>query len=224
LLLRAAASASRDDESTLLAKARTELEAAHTLRLRIQDPRAQESAARLAEIEQGLLTHYPLRPSSTQGEVAGVSPAARDCVFISYSHKDKAWLESLRTLLKPLMRQNALSLWADTDIQPGAKWHDEIENAMARAKVAVLLVSADFLASDFIAEKELPPLLAAAEREGIRILWIYLSPCLYKATPIAAYQAAHDLAKSLAEMTTAEQQRVLLQVAEAIHQAAVAAG
>jgi hypothetical protein len=104
--------------------------------------------------------------------------------------------------------------------RPGAKWKEEIQKALASAKVAVLLVSDHFLASDFIAQEELPPLLAAAEKEGVRILWIYLSSCLYDATPIVEYQAAHDIAHALDELPEPTQKRVLRDVAKEIQKAA----
>jgi hypothetical protein len=68
---------------------------------------------------------------------------------VSYSHRDKPWLERLRVFLKPFERQG-LRVWADPYIQIGDRWRRKIDDALQRACVAVLLISPDFLYSDLI--------------------------------------------------------------------------
>ena len=122
-------------------------------------------------------------------------------------------------MLKPLVRKGAIKLWDDTSIRPGAKWRAQIQQALDSARAAVLLVSADFLASDFIAEHELPQLLKAAQEEGVTILWVYLSPCLYKETEISDFQAAHEVAVPLDQLDAPKQKAALLEICERIKKA-----
>ncbi|MPZ77705.1 MAG: TIR domain-containing protein [Deltaproteobacteria bacterium] len=143
----------------------------------------------------------------------------RDRVFVSYSHKNREWLEKLQTMLRPLVRKNSIAMWDDTQIKPGKKWRDEITKALASAKVAVLLVSPEFLASEFIADHELPPLLKAAEQDGLTILWVYLSACLYKETELGAFQAAYDVGRPLDSLSTAEQNAALVSICQHIKKA-----
>jgi len=146
----------------------------------------------------------------------------RDQVFISYSHKDTKWLDKLQTTLKPMMRNNNISVWVDTAIKPGSKWRDEIEKALASANVAVLMVSQNFLASDFITKQELPPLLKAGEQEGLKIIWVLVSSCLYDETEICEYQAAHNVSQPLDCLTVARRNQVLTEICREIKAASSA--
>lgn len=137
-------------------------------------------------------------------------------VFVSYSHRDAFWLERLQVHLKPLERGGAISLWDDTRLRPGARWHDEVIQALTSAKVAVLLVSADFLASKFIVENELPPLLAAAQKSGVKIFPVIVGPCLYEASPLEPFQAVNDLKEPLIGLPVASQEKTMVKLAEAI--------
>lgn len=123
-------------------------------------------------------------------------------VFISYNHKDKRWLDDLLTSLKPCVRNATISVWSDKEFQAGQKWFAEIQKAVNHVGAAVFLVSPDFLASDFINDRELGPLLERAEQDGVRILWIPVRPSAYKASPLKDYQALWDPDKPLATLRT----------------------
>ena len=146
-----------------------------------------------------------------------MSSTARNNVFISYSHRDAHWLQRLQTHLQPLVRSGTVQAWDDTQIRAGDDWRAEIDKALARAKVAVLLISADFLASDFIANNELPPLLARAQSHGTVILPLIVAPSLFEYTPeLARYQAVNPPDKPLTELSKAKQEKVLVDLARAI--------
>ena len=145
------------------------------------------------------------------------SPSTRTKVFISYSHADKEWLDRLKRHLKPLVREGNLDCWDDTHIRPGDDWKQEIQNALDTAQVAVLLISADFFASDFIDETELPPLLAAAKAKGVRILPVILSASRFARNPdLARFQAVNPPDRPLDKMPPAEQEEVLDRLAQTI--------
>jgi formylglycine-generating enzyme required for sulfatase activity len=143
----------------------------------------------------------------------------RQQLFISYSRADREWVDRLKAMLGPLLRGGDLYLWDDAQIEPGARWQEEISIALSSAKVALLLVSPDFLNSDFIHKEELPPLLQAAEEEGLVLLWVKLRPCLVQRTPIHAYQAALDPVRPLSTMPEWEQEVALEKVAQRIEAA-----
>jgi len=149
--------------------------------------------------------------------VANVVPK----VFVSYSHKDKVWLDRLGVHLAPLTRSESLDVWDDTRLKPGTVWRDAIAAALADADVAVLLVSPDFLASPFIAEHELPHLLDRAAADGLLVFWIPVRSSNVLNTPIAGYQAAHDASRPLAGLKPAQRDAAFVEIVNALVKAAV---
>jgi hypothetical protein len=110
-------------------------------------------------------------------------------IFVSYSHRDETWRERFEIQSKPLSRAESMRFWSDRNIKAG-EWEKQIEEAMKGAVAAVLLISANFLASDYIIGKELPYLLRANKTRGLMIIWAYLEPCDVKRYPqITKFQA-----------------------------------
>ena len=141
----------------------------------------------------------------------------RDLVFLSYSHKDSEYLEQLETQLRVLEEQGGLEVWSDhRRLETGDLWRQGIEAGLARARVAVLLVSPDFLASEFIRDNELPPLLAAAQSEGVRIVWVPVRPSLVEKTPIAHFQAAWPADRPLSKLRKAQREDAWVEICKKI--------
>jgi hypothetical protein len=144
----------------------------------------------------------------------------RDKVFISYSHKDERYLDQLRTHITPYLRKGTLKAWSDKQIAAGARWLEEIKTALAQAAVAVMLVSPDFLASEFINENELGPLLKEADLGGVRLLWVLIVDCAYEETKLQSYQAVVSPPdRPFAAMTRAKRNTAWKKVCQAIKQA-----
>ncbi|QMU63179.1 MAG: TIR domain-containing protein [Flavobacteriaceae bacterium] len=131
----------------------------------------------------------------------------RNKVFVSYSHLDKEYLKDIQRHFRPFLSQ--IDFWDDTKIEAGQKWKKEIRKAIDKTKVAILLVSTDFLGSEFIAENELPPLLEAAEKDGAVILIVILKPCLFEEFPkLNQYQAMNPPSKTVLSMDYREKEEL----------------
>lgn len=103
----------------------------------------------------------------------------KERVFISYSHKDQKYFERLLTHLK-VLQLNEISIWDDTRIVAGHDWYTEISKAISEATIVILLISADYLASDFVMREELPRILEREKEGNLRILPIILRPSAWK--------------------------------------------
>ncbi len=96
-------------------------------------------------------------------------------VFISYAHEDQSFREELEKHLNSLRRQQIISSWYDGDIVAGTEWRSQILERLNGAQIILLLVSADFLDSDFC--------------YSARVIPIILRPVDWKGTPFAKLQA-----------------------------------
>ena len=139
-------------------------------------------------------------------------------VFISYSHKDRDWLGKVKMFLQPLEDQGLLRIWDDTNIRPGSEWLEEIELSLEKARIAVLLITQNFLTSEFIRQKEFPVLLEKAKNRGCVIYWIAVSASTVKGSELSKLiQAANDPEQPLDTLTEPEQNRVLKSIYESIY-------
>jgi nucleoside 2-deoxyribosyltransferase len=138
-------------------------------------------------------------------------------VFLSYSHRDRRWADRLLTHLRAIA--DNVSVWSDAQIKVGESWHDEISRAITTADVAILLISADYLASDFIANQELPTLLESASQGRTLILPVMISPAfLDPASPLVQFQFVNDPHRPLSALKPSEQDEVFTAVARVIQQ------
>jgi tetratricopeptide (TPR) repeat protein len=143
-----------------------------------------------------------------------MSSSTRPTVFLSYSHRDETWKDRLATHLKALELQDDLEVWDDRRIATGDGWLAEIEQAMNRAAVAVLLISPDFLASKFIRGTEVPHLLKRRQEEGLRIVPLFVRPSTWPAMDwLAAIQGQPRDAKPLSEHSRSRVDKVLAELA-----------
>lgn len=142
---------------------------------------------------------------------------SKKTIFVSYSHKDTLYLERVKIHLKPLERKGSIQLWSDTLILSGERWKEKIEIALEKAAIALLLVSADFMASEFIINNELQPLLKSAENKGTIIIPIVVKPCRFLREPsISQFQAANEPINPLCKLSEFEQEDIYEKVAHRI--------
>jgi hypothetical protein len=134
-------------------------------------------------------------------------------VFISYSRRDREWLDRLVAHLAPLVHDKRIEPWVDSGkIDYGDRYNDEIVRAIDTSRAAVLLVSPNFQSSSFIVENELPRLLTHAEAGELKLYWLLVSDCLLADRLAGVYQCANDTQGALDSLSSAEVNAVLVRL------------
>jgi len=113
-------------------------------------------------------------------------------IFISYSKNDLSHLKELEKHLSVWKRGSLISVWNDQELVPGEKWDGKIRSELEEADIILFLVSADFLATDYIFDVEIK---RAIERDNdpsddVAVVPIIVRNCLWEDTPLAAYNTA----------------------------------
>jgi TIR domain len=103
-------------------------------------------------------------------------------VFCSYAHEDESHLWRLKVHLNVLERQGLISTWHDRQISVGTDWAQAIDTHLENASLILLLVSADFLASDYCYMIEMQQAMQRHEASVARVIPIVVRPCDWSAT------------------------------------------
>jgi hypothetical protein len=126
-------------------------------------------------------------------------------MFCSYAHEDQPFISKLKTHLASLQRKGLLYVWHDADISPGMEWEEEIYNHLNAAHVILLLISPDFIASEYCYSKEMkramerheqgealviPVLLRSCDWQGLSFSKLQVLPS--NAHPVAAWQSIDE--------------------------------
>src|SRR5947209_5925662 len=122
-------------------------------------------------------------------------PTARVSIFASYAPQDTALQQELKEHLRSLQQQGLISLWADTDSNARTEGEHEVDQHLNTAQIILLLVSPDFLASDYCYDVEMKRALERHERGEARVIPVILRPVHWQEAPLGYLQALPNNAK-----------------------------
>lgn len=135
-------------------------------------------------------------------------------IFFSYSHSDEQLRDKLMKHLAVLKRQGIIADWHDRQIGAGDEWAGEIDRHLNSARIILLLVSADFLASDYCYDIEMKRAMERHESGDARVIPIILRPCNWHSAPFGKLQALPKDAKPVTTWTDTDE--ALLNIAQGI--------
>jgi hypothetical protein len=137
--------------------------------------------------------------------------------FVSYSHVDAKLKAELITHLTPLKRLGIISTWNDQEIKAGDEWEKAITSTLAKADLVLLLISADFIASEYCYTKELTSALDRHKAKKAVVIPVILRPCLWTDLPFGTLHAVPPDAKPVTAWEN--QDEALMAVAKGVREA-----
>jgi len=121
--------------------------------------------------------------------------------FISYSHRDNHALERLHVHLASLNREGRIQAWYDRDILAGDELDAEIAEQLESCELFLLLVSPDFLASDYCVETEMYRALERHDAREARVVPILVEPCDWTTSRLRSLKALPRDGKPISDWT-----------------------
>ena len=140
-------------------------------------------------------------------------------VFCCYAHEDQRLLLKLKTHLTPLQREGLITLWADVNINAGIEWEKEIDRHLYAARIILLLISPDFMASEYCYSVEMQRAMERHERGEARVIPIILRPVFWQGAPFGKLQALPANASPIIGGKWHHQDEAFYAVAEGIRDA-----
>lgn len=137
-------------------------------------------------------------------------------VFYSYAHKDEKLRKKLEMQLSLLKQQGHITNWHDRKIDAGQEWANKINEHLNTADIILLLVSPDFLASDYCYSTEMKRALERHENGEARVIPIILRPVDWENAPFSGLQALPQDGKPVTNRSWGSQDEALLDVAKGI--------
>jgi tetratricopeptide (TPR) repeat protein len=116
-------------------------------------------------------------------------------VFYSYAHEDENLRDELKKHLANLKRQGVITDWYDRDISAGKEWDEEIKKHLDSASVILLLISPDFMNSDYSNNVEVKRAMQRHEAGEARVIPIILRPVDWEGAPFSKLEALPNDAK-----------------------------
>jgi hypothetical protein len=110
-------------------------------------------------------------------------------IFFCYAHEDEELLNKLKEHLSSLKTNGVIDVWYDRDISAGIEWEQEINNHLNTAQIILLLLSPDFIASDYLYGIEIKRALEREKRGEARVIPIILRPVHFEGTSIGDLEA-----------------------------------
>ncbi|HEY6541716.1 MAG TPA: TIR domain-containing protein [Ktedonobacteraceae bacterium] len=120
-------------------------------------------------------------------------------IFCCYAREYQNLMKSLRKHLMPLQRRGLITIWSDTDIDAGSAWEDEIKKHLDSAHIILLLISPDFMASDYCYSTEMERALERNAKGEARVIPIILRPTAWKGAPFDKLQMLPSNAKPVTD-------------------------